>query len=111
MRIDSVRPDRERRVANRLSVYVPEPDRPINNGDILGDLAWRRNHKPPKIKKQVIEALVPFLKENNLTPENIISIGYDKYCGCSMCPCSPGYVVKLNRNIGSFDIWMEGDNK
>jgi hypothetical protein len=26
---------------------------------------------------------------------------WDRHCGCSMCPCSPGYRIKINREIRS----------
>jgi len=28
---------------------------------------------------------------------------WDKFCGCSMCPCSPGYRIKINREVRSLE--------
>ena len=28
---------------------------------------------------------------------------WDKHCGCSMCPCSPGYRIKINREVRSLE--------
>jgi len=35
--------------------------------------------------------------------KNEIKVVWDRFCGCSMCPCSPGYRVKINREIRSLD--------
>jgi len=35
--------------------------------------------------------------------EDEIKVVWDRFCGCSMCPCSPGYRVKINREIRSLD--------
>jgi hypothetical protein len=32
-----------------------------------------------------------------------IKVVWDKFCGCSMCPCSPGYRVKINREVKSLE--------
>jgi hypothetical protein len=37
---------------------------------------------------------------------------WDKFCGCSMCPCSPGYRIKINRDVKSlekyrFSLWVD----
>lgn len=47
-------------------------------------------------------------------PENKLKIIWDRFCGCSMCPCSPGYRVKINREIKSLDkyrfsLWIDKD--
>lgn len=47
-----------------------------------------------------------------------VKIVWDKYCGCSMCPCSPGYRIKIDREMKSLDkyrfsLWInkEGEYK
>jgi hypothetical protein len=40
-----------------------------------------------------------------------IKVVWDKYCGCSTCPCSPGYRVKINREVRTlgkyrFSLWV-----
>jgi hypothetical protein len=40
-----------------------------------------------------------------------IKVVWDKFCGCSMCPCSPGYRVKINREVRAlgkyrFSLWV-----
>lgn len=40
-----------------------------------------------------------------------IKVVWDKFCGCSMCPCSPGYRVKISRDVRSlekyrFSLWI-----
>lgn len=39
---------------------------------------------------------------------------WNKFCGCSMCPCSPGYRIKINREVKSlekyrFSLWVGED--
>lgn len=39
---------------------------------------------------------------------------WDRKCGCSMCPCYPGYRVKINKEIRShnknrFSLWVNQD--
>ena len=39
---------------------------------------------------------------------------WDKHCGCSMCPCSPGYRIKADIPFRSTDktrFWMSVDKK
>lgn len=36
-------------------------------------------------------------------PNDKIKIVWDRHCGCSMCPCSPGYRIKIDRDIRSLD--------
>ncbi len=38
-----------------------------------------------------------------LYPGNEIKVTWDRFCGCSMCPCSPGYRIKVktDRNYSS----------
>jgi hypothetical protein len=28
-------------------------------------------------------------------PDSEIKVSWDRFCGCSMCPCSPGYRIKM----------------
>lgn len=39
--------------------------------------------------KKVVE------KVKELYPEDEVKVTWDRYCGCSMCPCSPGYRIKV----------------
>jgi len=76
----------------KLLVFVEEPDRPIVNGDIINDFAWRREHASPYANKDLLAALKSIPE---LGPYYISSVRYSRHAGCSMCPCSPGYVVSL----------------
>ncbi len=72
-------------------VFVNEVERPIENGDILGDFAWRRNHRPPHhLKPQVLELVSEALD----IPIDELRVEYNRKAGCSMCPCSPGFIVR-----------------
>lgn len=45
---------------------------------------------------------------------NEIKAMWDRHCGCSMYPCSPGYRIKVNREVRSlekyrFSLWVGED--
>ena len=70
-------------------VYV-KIHRPFHDGEMLADFGWRMNHRapiPPREIKQRIAALF------EIDPDDLTAV-YDRNCGCSMCPCSPGYRVR-----------------
>jgi len=44
--------------------------------------------------KEVLE------KVKELYPGDEIKVTWDRHCGCSMCPCSPGYRIKVKTDRG-----------
>ena len=80
----------------RILVFVELGDRPgpfgNGNGDLVDEFIWRRNHDhlPPK---QILEAVRPVLEAAGYV---VVSVSYSDKAGCSMCPCSPGYLIKVN---------------
>lgn len=85
-----------------LLVFLKEEDRPIYNGDILGDFAWRRQVDYSGIAKNALfqKFILQVLKEKfqkEFTREEV-SFRFDRKAGCRMCPCSPGIVVKSKIN-------------
>jgi hypothetical protein len=77
-------------------------DRP-GMSNIMEDFAWRRggaeaSHQRLCSDKKLKEIIVNKLKELKMLPDNNdISLEFNSYTGCSMCPCSPGIVVKISR--------------
>lgn len=67
-------------------------DRPIMNGDVIGDFQWRRDHKAPLTRKQALKYFSEIFQNFGLEVEKV---SYSRKAGCSMCPCSPGFVVTL----------------
>lgn len=59
-----------------------------------------------------VEQLVPVIAAKfDLKPEDFTLV-FSVYAGCSMCPCSPGYVGKLNPNVvkpelAKHNIWVK----
>jgi hypothetical protein len=56
-------------------------------------------------------------KVKELYPDSQVKAVWDKHCGCSMCPCSPGYRIKVktDRNYASkgenrFNLYIVNDN-
>lgn len=39
--------------------------------------------------RKVVEAV------RSVFPESDVKVSWDRHCGCSMCPCSPGYRIRL----------------
>lgn len=71
-----------------VMVFVNRLDRP-GVKDILGDFQWRREHAVKFSSKYILEVIAAVLKERGL---EIVNLKYSRKAGCSMCPCSPGYV-------------------
>lgn len=87
------RQEMKKRPSKRLAeVYVRDEraPRPFEKGDIAGDLAWRREHSAP-LSVRALRALLSDIGEEALS--KAATIRYSRKCGCSMCPCSPGFVV------------------
>lgn len=40
-------------------------------------------------------------KLNEVFKDCHIQFKWDKYCGCSICPCSPGFRIKINKDLRS----------
>lgn len=69
---------------------------------IVENLQNRRNRPHTTYKKEVIPAMLEKLKKEQPDVYNIIKDhkwSWNQSCGCSMCPCSPGFVgdVKSDR--------------
>lgn len=67
----------------------------IENESIAENLVNRRNRPYTEYKKQIIPEVMKSLSKNQ--PEVFERIkdvkwGWDKNCGCSGCPCSPGFI-------------------
>ena len=87
-------------VSSRRVAEITHAWRPINNGDIIGDLVWR--HQPPEIttrmirKAGLLDTIAWKLRQFDIYVEaDDLSIKWNRYLGCSMCPCSPGWEVIL----------------
>lgn len=87
-------------VSSRRVAEITHAWRPINNGDIIGDLVWRR--QPPEIttrmirKAGLLDEIAWRLRRFDIYVEaDDLSIKWNRYLGCSMCPCSPGWEVIL----------------
>jgi hypothetical protein len=70
----------------------------IKDETILENLVNRRN-RPYTEWKKIAKRI---LSDNNI---NFEKLAWNKHAGCTMCPCSPGFIVK-NGDIGN-DIWIE----
>jgi hypothetical protein len=68
---------------------------------IIENLINRRNRPYTNYKKEVIPQLMKRLKkESPKVYENLKDVkwGWNKNCGCTMCPCSPGFVGNVRKD-------------
>ncbi len=42
-----------------------------------------------------LQKVIQRVKE--IYPDSEVKVTWDKYCGCSSCPCSPGYRIKIEK--------------
>ena len=57
-------------------------------------------------------------KVKSVFPDAQVKVTWDRYCGCSMCPCSPGYRIKIDKessmpskDIYRFSLFVEENKK
>jgi len=67
----------------------------IKGQNVLENLIGR-GHEPYKLyKKFVIPKVMEMIKEQHPDKYELlkdVKWGWNKHCGCSMCPCSPGFI-------------------
>jgi hypothetical protein len=73
-------------------------------GDRVLEVISNRRQARGKLNSEgqiYLEKIISEIKNIFETTEVIAR--WDKYCGCSMCPCSPGYRIKINRDVRSLE--------
>ena len=74
---------------------------------IIENLQNRRNRPYNVYKKEVIPLVMEKIKTKNLDLYNILKSGkwsWNQHCGCSMCPCSPGFI---SSEYGHYNIHVD----
>lgn len=76
--------------------------KPIIGPDALEILENRRKVKGRlnDYGAQRLHEVVSMVKE--VFPDEEVKVTWDRHCGCSMCPCSPGYRIKVRFAKGGF---------
>lgn len=69
---------------------------PIVGSNALEILENRRKVKGRLSDAGAAELTNVMSKLKAIFPDAEFKVTWDKYCGCSMCPCSPGYRIKAN---------------
>ena len=70
---------------------------------IMENLVNRRSRPYDYYKREVIPQLMEKLKEERpkvYDKLKDVKWSWNKNCGCSMCPCSPGFIGDVNRGYG-----------
>lgn len=85
----------------------------IENYNPIHDMQGERYDKPHKILRGAIPlAMNQTWKGKNIADADAFSLKWNPHAGCSMCPCSPGFVVSgFNGKIGQddefqWDAWI-----
>jgi len=94
----------------RYSSFVSAPRIYVQVGDfdLLENLENRRRRPYTEFRKYIERVVWPTLGWQETAPK----IGWRQNAGCSMCPCSPGFVVQSEHwrpveSIGEhFDMWL-----
>ncbi len=78
----------------------------FDEGASIEKMFFSRNFRPNEELKRILKdeyiSRINNLLSLNLTHDDI-ELSWNKYCGCSMCPCSPGYKVYFNsNNVGQY---------
>lgn len=76
---------------------------PIVGEDALKILENRRNAKGRLTAEGQIHLNKILDEIKKIFKNNEVKAVWDKHCGCSMCPCSPGYRIKINREVRSLE--------
>lgn len=85
---------------HRPRIYVSPEGETLRENLLEGG----RYNRPYKLyKAEVLPQLFRVLALND------IKVGWSKKAGCTMCPCSPGFIVKEG-NV-PFDIWVDVTDK
>ena len=67
----------------------------INDETVIENLINRRNRPYNEYKKLIIPKVMESISKTD--PDLFqrlkdVKWGWDRYCGCSVCPCSPGFI-------------------
>ena len=79
----------------------------IENESILENMNNRRNRPYTTYKKEILPKLMEYLEMNFPKVHKHlkdVKWGWNQNCGCSMCPCSPGFIGDVIRDNEVLDI-------
>jgi hypothetical protein len=71
----------------------------VENQTIIENIMGRGSEPYKLYKKFVIPKVMDYIKEQHPDKYELlkdVKWGWNKHCGCSMCPCSPGFVGDRN---------------
>jgi len=120
VKIRKIKSDNVTRVRSQYSkttkiarVYADEARPSETGGSVVDDLMWRRTHEQPT-RNEIIAGFIAEELDKQGIEFKTIKAKYNRFCGCSMCPCSPGYDIIITKGEGQrfpsfkiFDIWIE----
>ena len=109
MKIETKKIERKQRPSSRIAEVYYSPDRPGMH-NIIEDMKRRLSHRPPRVIPQIRDTVMTIIVAKfGVNFVDNLEIRHSRHCGCSMCPCSPGWVIKA-KGRETFDkimIWLE----
>jgi len=109
VKIETQKVERKRKPSSRIAEVYYSPDRP-GMQDIVADFQWRRDHTPPRVIPQIRDTIMAaIVSKFGVNFVDNLEIRHSRHCGCSMCPCSPGWVVKAKgrETFEKLLFWLE----
>lgn len=96
-------------IGNKTRVYFHA------SGESIGEQLFNRHDRPYKLYRNfvpaVLKAAAQLLSEDwqkQRINDPSVKFGWDKHAGCTMCPCSPGFVLTTRVNV---DIYVSIKSK
>ena len=108
MKIQKIEILRDKKRWGEKKRYSPKMYIFIENENVMDNLVNRRNRPYTEYKKQIIPEVMNIIsKKHPEVFERIKDVkwGWDKNCGCSGCPCSPGF-IGAEVNYEPIDIYV-----
>ena len=97
-----------------FKVYVDNYHGSLTNN--ITDRLFNDSIKLKLDRKIMLEAVHTWCENNDALYSTGYSVKFDKNCGCTACPCSPGYRVMVNKqkvmNSGYTQLlWLQRSRK
>jgi len=97
-----------------LAKYFPASDvqenimARITGGKRRADWEKSNKNKPSNLDQVLRLARMTFIAENILPHIKRVFAKHNPYCGCSSCPCSPGFDIRVE--VEPCDLWRVKSN-
>lgn len=105
-------------IPTTVSLGAEHPPYSVIGEDPENDKAWRAFNKLEDTTMQVLVRLALKATDSLLTGPSDYKVSFSRKAGCSMCPCSPGYILRAGQGGMAFrfnhtpvDMWISEETK